>query len=312
MNASIRRLPIALVPVLVVLAVLGFVVGHGRSGAAPAELTRTFSAAGVQLNYPSDWQRTGAAPAIAGLSIAHPAVLAPNGNAAHGGLLIGQLPAGEPSPLPRAFMARMRALPDVKIVDLLEVQAFRYAGLSIPGVDRMLTVFAIPSPGASPRVLVCYASSGYSGLMPTCEQIAATLTLAGQSQSYDLTPDPGFAHKLGASIKLLDDQRLSLRGEMGPGAVPATVHRFATRLAASFAIAAASLSVLEPPAVARQAQTTLSGSVLRARDAYTALAAAASSENPASFNAARTQVYQAEAGVNAVLESFALLGYKQA
>jgi hypothetical protein len=310
MNTSYRNLPIALVAVLVVVAILGYMAGHARSRAAPAEKSRTIVAGSVLLNYPSNWRPAAAAPQIPGLSIAHPVVLSPDGNAARAGLVTGQLPGGEPTPLPARFIARVRRLPDTEVVDLPETQAYGYARLSIPGFDRMLSIYALPSPGGNTTVLACYASAAFSAYMRTCEQSVATLTLVGQQPSYDLTPESGYARRLSASIGVLDGQRVALRREMRSGAAPGTVQRLATRLAAGFANAAASLSLLEPSFATGQAQASLSRSILRTRDAYTALAAAATAESPSRSAAARRRVYEAETDVNAVLESFALLGYR--
>ncbi|HEY5044407.1 MAG TPA: hypothetical protein VII53_00960 [Solirubrobacteraceae bacterium] len=313
MHAFDHRLPTAtaMMPVLAVVAILGFVAGHDRSHAASGEKSRRILGGSVLLEYPSDWEPVASASGIPGLSIAHPVVLAPGGDAANAGLITGQLAGGEPSPLPERFMTRVRKPPDAEVVDLPETQAYRYARLSIQGFDQMLSIYAIPNPGGNPTILACYASVALSAYMRTCEQIVATLTLVGQQPSYDLAPEPGYARRLSASIGALDAQRDALRREMRQGASLFTVQRGAARLAAGFANAAASLSLLEPSLFATaQAQAALSRSILRARDAYTALAAAATAESPSRFAVARRQVYEAETSINAALESFALLGYR--
>jgi hypothetical protein len=310
MRDSIRSPSTMAVAVLAAVAILGYLAGHARTGAASAQKMHTASVAGVLLDYPSDWRPAAAAPVIPGLSLAHPVVLAPGGEAAHAGLLIGQLPAGEPTPLPRQFVARMRWLPDTAVVALLEVQAYRYARLSVPGFDQVLTLYAIPNPAGNPTALACYASAAFSASMRTCERVVAALTLVGQSQSYDLTPEPGYAGALGTSIRALDGQRVALRRELLPGTAPPVVQALATRLAAGFAGAAASIATLEPSSATKQAQATLSATILNARNAYTALAAAAQAENPSLSAAAGRMVSEAETSVNAALENFTLLGYK--
>ena len=300
----------AMAAVLVVVAILGYMAGHDHSRAASGEKVSKISAASVLLNYPSSWQPAAAAPGIPDLSILHPVVLGPDGDAAQAGLLIGQLPGGEPSPLPRRFMARMRSLPYTEVVNLPGTQAYRYARLSVQGFDRNLSIYAIPNPGGNATALACYASAAFSVDMRTCEKIVAALTLVGQQPSYNLTPEPGYARRLSALIGVLDGQRVSLRRDMSIGAAPQTVQRLATRLAAGFANAAASLALLEPSFATGHAQAMLSRSILRTRDAYAALAATATGESPSRFGLARKQVYEAEMSVNAALESFALLGYR--
>jgi hypothetical protein len=310
MHASARSLSTAMAAILVVVAILGYMAGHDHSHAASGEKIRKISAASVLLDYPSSWQPAAVASGIPDLSILHPVVLAPDGDAAQAGLLIGQLPGGEPSLLPRRFMARMRSLPYAEVVNLPGTQAYRYARLSIQGFDRMLSIYAIPNPGGNPTALACYATAAFSADMRTCEKIVAALTLVGQQPSYNLTPEPGYARRLSALIGVLDEQRGALRREMGMGAAPRTVNGLATRLAAGFANAAASLALLEPSFATGHAQAMLSRSILRTRDAYTALAATAAGESPSRFALARRQVYEAETGIDVALESYALLGYR--
>jgi hypothetical protein len=304
-----RRLSAALVAVLLAVAIVGYLAGHARSVAASGEKMLTASATSVLLEYPSGWQPVAAAPVIPGLSLAHPVALAPHGDAARAGLLTGQFAAGGPSPLPGQFVARTRQPPETEVVSLPEIQAYRYLRFSVLGFDHELSLYVIPNPGGESTAVVCYASTASSPDMRTCQQIVATLTLIGQSQSYDLTPEPAYARRLGASIAALAAQRVALRREMGLRAPSATVQRLAGRLAAGFAHAAASLTALEPSLTIRQAQAVLSASLLRARDAYTTLAVAVSNGSPASFAAAQRQVSEAETGVDGALESFVLLGY---
>jgi hypothetical protein len=300
---------IVIVAVLVTVAILGYVAGHDRAREAPRASRRTIYVAGVQLAYPSDWQPAHTALAIPGLSLAQSVALAPGGDGAHAGLLAGQIPRGEPGPLPRQFLARMRSLPSTEVVDLVDTQSYRYGPLSVDGFDRTLSLYAIPNPKGDPTVLACYAPAASSAYMRACEGIVATLTLAEQSSSYDLVPEPDYARRLSASIGALEGQRMTLRREMSAGAKPRTVQKLAARLAARFADEAVSLSLLEPPSVTGQAQATLSRAILRARDSYDALSAAVSAESPSRSASAQKQVEEAEASVNAALDSFALLGY---
>jgi hypothetical protein len=206
----------------------------------------------------------------------------------------------------------MRQPPSPAVVSLAEAQAYRYSGISIPGFDKSVTLFVIPYPGGNATGLACYASPAVSADLRTCQHIVATLRFAGRSQSYDLTPQPEYARSLSATISALNAQRLSLRTKLATGATPNAIQHFAGRLAHAFAHAAASVSGLQTTLATGQAQSALSGAVLKARAAYSGLASAAGSRSEASFAAARREVDEAEAAVNAALEGFALLGYKPA
>ena len=310
MRSPARPLSTTVVVLLAAAAIIGYLAGHSRASGASGEQIHTVSAS-VLLDYPSAWRPVSAAPGIPGLSLTDTVVLAPHGRPAQVGLLVGRLSGGEPSPIPGPFVARMREFPDTEVVNLVEIQAYRYARLSIAGFERKLTVYAIPNPGGDGTVLACYASAVFAAYMRACQQIVATATLVGQPPLYELTPEPAYAHRLSASLEELDGQRVALRREMGVRATPAITQRLAARLAESFANAAASLSALEPPSATRQAQNALANSLLHAREAYSALAVAAGEQSTTRFAAAREHIYEAEAAVNSALESFALLGYQQ-
>jgi hypothetical protein len=301
---------------LAAVAIFGYMAGYRRapvaSLAAHRETTRTASGANILLEYPVDWQPSAAVPAIPGLPLTRPLSLAPGGDSAHAGLLSGQLPGGEPSPLPSRFLTLMRGIPHTEVVSLIDGQAYRYSRLSLPGYDRTLDLYVILYAGKNPTALACYATKALAGYLSQCEQIVAKLTPTGQSSTYDLTPNTAYARRLGALIEGLNEQRLTLRREMRAHASPAAVGRFAATLADRFSAAAASLAALEPPPVAGPTQTALASSIVRARDAYRALAAASTAEGPAGYGAARAQVNTAEAGVDTALEGFALLGYSPA
>jgi hypothetical protein len=309
---AIRSLPPVVIPLFVAVAICGYLVGIRGAPATPraasGETTRIASGAGVLLEYPSTWQPAASATAIPGVPIAHPLLLAPGGDSTRAGLLSGQLPAGEPSLLPGRFLALVRGIPHAEVVGLFDIQAYRYSQLSLPGYNRVLDLYVIPNLGGNATSVACYAANGYLGYLRQCEQIVAKLTPVGQSSS-DLTPDPGYARRLDGLVGVLDRERLRLRREMSRGSTPAAMGRLATALADRFATAGASLAALEPPLAASQAQAALVRAMTRARDTYRALAAAATAESLARYDAARGLLDAAEAGVDTALENFALLGY---
>jgi hypothetical protein len=301
-----RNLSLLAAPLLIVVALLGYLAGHsgGGSAAAPAppvERTRTISTATVTLDYPAGWQPASATPSIPSLSLAHVTVVAPEGEATQAGLLIGLLPSGEPGPLASAFVAKLRAPPHTEVVSLPETQAYRYAGLNISGFSPSLTLYAIPNPGSQPTVVACYATNTLAAFMRTCEQIVARLRLTGQTQSYILTPDPAYARQVSALLGPVSAARAALGSETSHPSRAA-----AQRIEGALAQAATSLSALQPPPPAGQAHAALSNALRHARDAYAALASAA---GPSAYGAAHARVSATEASVNTALQSFSLLGY---
>ncbi len=312
MSSLRRTLPPVVVPVLVVVAIAGYLIGIHRASGPPsapsaggsAQETRIASGSSVLLEYPSGWQPAGAAAAIPGLPIAQPLLLAPAGRSDRAGLLSGQLPAGGSSPLPASFLTLIRGTPHTEVVTLDNLQAYSYSGLS--GYGRTLDVYVIPTVGQSPTALVCYAANGFSSYLQQCAQIVAKVTLVGQT-SYDLSPDAAYATQLSGLIAGLEKERQALRRQMHQQA--AAVGTLAKTLAARFAGAAATLAAFEAPQSASAAQAALATALIGADDAYTALADAAAAEGPAGYAAAEVKIREAEAGVDTALESFALLGY---
>jgi hypothetical protein len=306
-----RRVPIVLPILLLAVAIVGYRAGHGRASSASGEHLLTASTASVQISYPSSWERPAHPLSIPGLSLAREIALAPGGEGAHAGLIAGALSGREAGPLPRQFVETAGQPQDSVVVNLQEAQAYSFSWTRLAGFDAKLIVYVIPNPGGDPTALACYASAAFSGDMQTCQHVVAALALVGESQSYDLIPEPAYAHKLSAAITALDRQRAALRGEIGPGAALGAVQSQSARLAYWYARTATSLSALQPSLVTGQAQAALTGAILGARDAYTALANAAAATDPAGLATARAQVYAAEGGVNAALDSFALLGYER-
>jgi hypothetical protein len=298
------------IPVLVVVAIVGYLLGIHRSSAPPIPASsgtqKVASGASVLLEYPASWQPAAAPPTLPGLTFTTPLLLAPGGKAAQAGLLSGQLPAGAPSPLPVAFVALLHVVPHVEVVNLTHLQAYRFSGLS--GYERTLDIYVIPTVGGSPTALVCYAPSGSTGYLNQCEQIVASVTLVAQT-TYDLSPSASYASQLATLMTALDKERVTVRREIHASTVLRGVASLASTLADRFESAATSLTALEAPQAASAAQAALVIAMTQAHTAYAALASAASADDSASYSTAETQVSAAETSVDSALENYALLGY---
>jgi hypothetical protein len=302
-------LPTFVVPLLVLVAVLGYLVGHQRSKSTPSVTARTARSGDVVFQYPLGWGPVTSGPQIAELSLAQARRVAPHGRAAQAGLIVGSLPLGEPGPLPAAFVAKLARLPRIALVDLIEVQAYRYTRLSVPGFAPTLTLFVIPNAEGAWTALACYAPSTNSPYMRACEQTVAAVTVAGQSQTYQLTPEPKYAAEISAAIVTLDRVRVSLKRELHPQITAARAAQLARGLASGFSEAGEALAKLVPSTPVEQSQEALAATIQQARAGYEALAAAAAASDVPAYEAAQSRVSAAEASVDKALENFALLGY---
>jgi hypothetical protein len=297
-------------PILVVVAIAGYLVGHRHSATTPA---REAYGASVLLEYPTGWQPApaSAAPAIPGLPLTHPLLLTPGPNASQVGLLSGQIAASPTSQFPSAFLARLHGTPHTEVLELLHTQSYRYSQLSLNGYAPTLELYEIPTPGPKHTVLACYATAAYTADTQRCAQIVAGLTLVGEAPS-DLVPEASYANPLDRLLATLSSARTVLRRSMGAGVSAGGMSHLARSLAASYAAAITSLAALEPPAAVSSTQAALTISMIRAQHGYDELSGAALAGDRAAYAGAQAQIKAAESSVDGALQSFALLGYGEA
>ena len=202
----------------------------------------------------------------------------------------------------------MQGLPHTEVVDLANAQAYRYRQLHLAGYDRALELYVIPSAVEGPVALACYANVQSSPFLRQCEQIVTQIAVPGQSL-YALSPNGAYAAQLASQLSLLDRQRLALREQMHARNLPGEVASLASALARRFASTAAAIGTLEPPQSASAAQATLASSLLAARGAYQELVGALTAASSTQAQAAQAKIADAEAEVDAALQTYALLGY---
>lgn len=311
---------IQLTPVLLAVAVVGYLLGGSHAGAGVPAAKTTFIAHTaavsnpVVLEYPSasNWQVASGAPELSGLPIAQSLVLAPAGNAHDAGLLAGQMSVRNPTPLPVRFLASLSGVPRGEVVSLLTTQAYRYARLTPSQSKFKITLYVIPGVSGNAATIACYAarSAAASSYLDACERLVGKLTLQVEAQSQILPPNVEYADKVSEVMVRVDKLRAEVRPGMRSGAAPVTVSALASRLAGGFSQALRSLSAIQPPSPVSLAQVTLSKALTEARAAYLALASAAGADGQARYEAARARVYNAEAHIVSALKDYSLLGYE--
>jgi hypothetical protein len=304
----------SLVALLIVpVAVAGYALGHkGHTVAAAPPRTHPVYAAGAVLESPLDWTTSAQTPAIPGLSLQAPVTLAPKGDGGAGGVVVGQLPRGGPTPMPATLLAQVTPAPRGEVVSLAETQAYRYAGLRVAGFADVLELYAVPRADGGTIGVACYASNAGSGTMRTCEQIVAVLKLVGQPRGPNLTVEPVYAGKVAALLGGLDQQRQNLRTQISRQTSRTVVAHLTQTLSQSFTSAANVLSKLEAPLPAGHAHALLFHALRRTASAYAELAAAASANSLSAYEAARANVNSAESEISATLEDYSLIGYGRA
>jgi hypothetical protein len=315
MDAPARVVHPLLVIALVLAAVCGYLLGShrvsaGAGGQAAGGPAQVATAAGVLLEYPPGWERVATAKSIPGLALSEAITLSPRGTS-ESGLLTGMLPAGEPAPLPAAFLERLASPPHAEVVSLVSTQAYRYSSISVPGYRGVFDLYAIPDAGTGMRVLACFAPQRQTAAGQQCERIVAGITPTGTA-SLTLTPSVAYAGALSPAMSQLDAVRVQARRELTQSSSAAAVVAPARLLAERFEQASSTISALEAPAPAAAAQVALSQALVTAGKTYSQLAGAAEAEDLSAYDSARAQVTSAEDGVDRALENLVLLGYGRA
>jgi hypothetical protein len=309
-----------MVPVLLAVAIVGYLLGASRPSTGPRApstvlVARTAAVSDpVVLEYPSppSWPLASGAPRLPGLAIAQSLVLAPDGDAHEAGLIAGQIPAESSSPLPAAFLAHLREVPRAEVVSLLNTQAYRYGRLTPTGSDYQITLYAVPGVTGNIVTIACYSvvSPKASSYLKMCEGLAEELTLQVEGESEILPPNAGYARQVGEVLARVDKRRLGLRPAMSRQTSPATQVDAALQLADAFGEASRSLAAIQAPAATGWAQAAVSQGLSEADEAYVSLAAAVRADRMSNYKMARLHVYGVEASIAAALKRYALMGYE--
>jgi hypothetical protein len=299
----------AAVLALAALALAGYVVGRGAfQGAGHAGVSRSAIVADLLVSYPGEWRRERNTP-IGSLGLRESVALTAGGRERGAGLLVGALPAGESTPLPRALAPSLARIPAPAIVSLSEAQAYRYTGLAAPAFSGVLILYAIPRAGAPTIDAVCFAPTAARAFLARCSGVVAGLSWIGQAQGYELTPERAYAKQLAVVIGEVEARRRSVAATRAAGATSSGLATLAGEVGSSFAHASGELAGVEPPAPAAGAQATLVRTLGASSTAYMRLAAAVNGGDASAIAAARVRVSAAEAQVDEALAGFSLLGY---
>lgn len=307
-----RSLPgwvLASAAVLAAVAIAaGYVVGHSGSTQTPVAFVNAATLGHLRLRYPAGWQLGAAAPDVPGITFGSPLVLTPpQANAAltagevadAGGstLLSGSLRAGIEGPLPAPQTVRIGGL-----------EAYRYDGLRVRGVDGPVTLFAVPTT-AGVATLTCSSSPrGPRGFQGECAQVANTLALEGAT-AYPLGPNPAYAHALSATFDSLNSAVSGPAAALAAAGTPAAQAAAARKLAAAYGRAATELSAAKPPPQDQAVSSALTASLQQLSAAYAAAAGAAAAGDAAAYSHAAQRIDAGSAALDRAFGALTNQGY---
>ncbi|HYM53867.1 MAG TPA: serine/threonine-protein kinase, partial [Solirubrobacteraceae bacterium] len=265
------------VPALVAAAVLagaaGLLLGGGSSGSGEA-FGNSASAGYIELSFPAGWQRLASAPTIPGLTFSQPVALAVRGAAsASGQLVAGEVSASGPSLLPAPFASALAgAPPHPEPVRLGALEAYRYRGLSVPGLAGPLTLYAAPT-AKGVATVACLGSSA-AGTASQCAQIAATLKLNGTT-AFGLAPSAQYAAALGHVFGALQSAAGVAGARLRAASSASGQAAAAAELAAAYGSASSAVGRLSASPAVQSLNAGVAGSLAAVGRDYAALAAAA-------------------------------------
>jgi hypothetical protein len=300
------NLAAALALVVLTAAVFGFLAGSitQRSAGPPAKDTAI--AQDLVLSFPRTWERVTTGPSVPGLALSNVVRLAPRGHRDRAGLIAGKSPAGGPTPLPAAFLARLGGPPRGEVVALGGFEAYRYAGLQVPESNAGLTLYAVPSAG-DVAIVACVAATGSTSYMDACRNIATAMDPL-RTAPFSLLPSKAYARVVSSVVARLGAAR---------GAVPKAVRALpsaqeaalANRLSAAYADAAQSLAAGSPPEAASAANGALAGALSRVGSAYAGVASAARAQDARGVSQGTAAARAAEGQVRSAVAALGSLGY---
>jgi hypothetical protein len=300
------NLAAALALVALTAAVFGFLAGSITQRSAHQPANDTAIAQDLVLSFPRSWERVTTGPSVPGLTLSSVVRLAPRGHGDRAGLLAGKAPAGGATPLPAAFLARLGGPPRGEVVALGGFEAYRYAGLHVPGSNAGLTLYAVPTAG-DVAIVACVAAAGSTSDMGTCRNIATGMDPL-RTAPFSLLPSKAYANVVSSVVARLEAARGALpkAGRALPSAQEATL---ANRLSAAYADAAQSLAAGSPPEAASAANGALAGALNRAGSAYSGVAAAARAQDAAGVSQGAAAASAADGQVRSAVAALGSLGY---
>jgi len=296
-----------LVALAVVLALVGFFVGHATGKSSKSGGSNTLTAGKATITYPGDWEATESAPTIPGIPVPNSQAIAPKGSTTSG-LAFDSVAQNWPTFLPQAFLGHITQadVDNRTVVKLGSLQAFRYANLHPTGFSGVATVYAVPQPSRPSTAIACYAASG--AIPATCESIAAGLKISG-AKPYQLTPSSEYVRTFNSSIGRVNAARSSGLQKLNSAKSAKAQSQAAKSIASAYQSAAKSMQGADVTAYVKPVNDPLVASLRSAASAYTSLASAAAAGSTSRYNAARTQATKSAKAVDAAVQSFRLIGF---
>ena len=288
---------------VVVLAVVGFLVGHSGSGDEPSSDQQRVASGPLAVSPPSSWRLVETEFNVPGLHLSDGTRLAPGGTPSRGVLEVGTTDAKTPTLLPASFVKRLdRAPPRDDPVRLGDLEAYRYADVQVRGFNRRLNVYVAPTTEGVATIACTAPEAVAAAFMPDCESAATTLELQS-GDAYPLGADTAYSKKLNATMRKLNAARSNQTRALRQAKTARGQAQAAASLAGAYRSAAQALASTQvSPELATQ-NARVVRALRQASAAYGQLAGAARKANKGAYRAATRDVASAERDLRRALAS---------
>ena len=180
-----------------VAAATGFTVARsGESSSPRVALDRQASAGIAQLHYPSDWHRAPAGNRAPGLTSQ---VVLTSQSPTEAKLTFGVGTSDDPTLLPAALVATLGETPPARIVQLGDLQFYRYRNVLTLDTHQREDVYALRTTQGS-VIAICTGGALGTGVTSTCETILKTLRVGPAAVALAPGPDVEYARALDGVI----------------------------------------------------------------------------------------------------------------
>jgi hypothetical protein len=310
-RSTAARVAMIAVPLAVVAIVAGFLVGgSGKSDNSASTLPNRATVGHLRVDYPAGWALGAASTRIPGITFQNPMVLSPAPSSA--ALQAGDVAdAAGPTLLSPAFRAKLvGALPAATAVRLGALQAYRYSGLHVRGLDGTLTVYAVPTTTGVVTLACWTASSGVPRTFPAqCGDVAATAALVGSSP-YPLGVSAAYATTLSNTFKNLGTAISGPLARLRAAKTPAAQSSAASSLSTAYGLAASGLSSAKATPEVATANAAIVAALNKLSHGYSDAASASSANSSSAYGRASKEIAAASAALHSALASLAAQGYK--
>jgi hypothetical protein len=307
-----RTLPVAglAAGIAIVAAIAGFAIGgSGGSKDESASFGSSASAGSLALSFPDGWKRVTQSPAVPGLGLSQPIILAPP-SPAGARVEAGQTTGSGPTLLPKPFLARLKSPPSRDdAVKLGKLQAYRYAGLTPTGVNGPVTVYAAPTTEGVATVACAGGPGAATSFLRECERVAGTLELTG-GKPLALGPRADYGKAVGAALQRLDAAVASANKRLEAARTPGAQAAASRRLASVHARGSRQVDAAPAGPYERTADAQLVSALRRLSAAYRSAATAAARGNRGAYASARRKIRRGGAALQRALAALTALGYK--